>query len=112
MSIHCAKIAIYLSSEKIRYIDLYWNERIDSAVIREDDRLHTILIKPDATLLDALVGLGYKESMKLDFYEPYLTSIRDKKEHLERLLLTLENNRIIITAPRCSFAGKPAMVGW
>ena len=112
MSIHCAKITLYLSAKNIHYIDLYWNERTDSVIIKEDEQTRIILIKQDASLLDALMAIGYNETMMIDFYEPYLTSIRDKKDHLQRILLTLENNRIIISASGCSFAGKPAMIGW
>jgi len=103
---------MYLSADSIRYIDLYWNERTDSVMIKEDERIRVILVKPDACLLDALIALGYKDSMTIDFYEPDLTSFRDKKDHLQRLLLSLEKNRIIISAAGCLFAGKPAMIGW
>jgi hypothetical protein len=108
---HSAKIAIYMS-DTMRYIDLYWNERTDSVVIKEDGHKSVALVKPDATLMDALVALGYNDKMTLDFYEPSFQSLRDKKDHLNSLLLTCYDNRIVLSQVGCCFAGKPAMVGW
>ena len=111
---HAAKIVIYTADDEFRYIDLWWNERTDSAIIKENGRTTTILVKTDATLNDALVALGYDHTMKVEFPRPsiQLASRRDFNDYLNRMLLTCENERIIMSQANCEFAGNPAMVGW
>ena len=102
----CASIAIY-ESEDERVFDLYWDERLDSAIMNRDGSLTTLLVKPDATLKDALDALG---DYHVEIYAPYVRPGRDTREHLESPLLRIRGQRIILCAPGNLYAGAPP--GW
>jgi hypothetical protein len=105
-----AKIAVYTANE-CRYFELFWSNRRDAMIVKEDDKVIMTHHKSEATLRDALQMFGL-DNKNISLWEPNLISQRDINDHLSRVLYTLRSNRIILSQQGCTFAGKPAMIGW
>lgn len=102
----CASIAIY-HPLGVRMFDLHWDERSDSVIMDHDGTRTTLLMKPDATLKDALDALG---TYHVEIHTPSVRTGRDTREHLQSPLLRIRDQRIILCAPGIEYAGTPP--GW
>jgi hypothetical protein len=100
----CSKIAIYNRQGDVRQIHLYWVEKTNKAVSVEDRVARTILMKKNATVLDALQELGYDDKMSLELYAPHHHSLKDL---LEMHLSTAPPHRVVLVPHGIEVAGNP-----
>ena len=100
----CSKIAIYNRQGDVRQIHLYWVEKTDKAVAVEDRVARTILMKKNATVLDALQELGYDDKMSLELYAPHHHALKDL---LEMHLSTAPPHRVVLVPHGIEVAGNP-----
>lgn len=100
----CAKIAIYDRQGDVRQLYLYWVEKTNKVVTVEDGAARTILMKEEATVLDALHEIGYTDKMSLELYAPHYYSI---KELLAMPLSIVPFHRIVLLPKGVEIAGNP-----
>jgi hypothetical protein len=100
----CSKIAIYNRQGDVRQVHLYWVEKTDKTVAMEDGVARTILMKKEATVLEALHEIGYNDKMSLELYAPHYYTL---KELLEMPLSTVPVHRIVLTPHGIEIAGNP-----
>ena len=101
---HCSKIAIYNRQGDVRQLHLYWVEKTNKVVTVEDGAARTILMKEEATLLDAPQELGYNDKMSLELYAPHYYTV---KELLDMPLSSVPPHRIVLLPKGIEIAGNP-----
>lgn len=99
--IHCATIALYTAND-CRTLGLYWSDRQDSIIVKENDQVILTSHCPEADLRQALATFG--TDLDISLWEPHCVSRRDINDHLSRKLYSLRHNRIILSQQGCTFA--------
>jgi len=100
----CSKIAIYNRQGAARQIHLYWVEKTNKAVSVEKGVARTLLMKKEATVLEALQELGYDDKMTLELYAPHHHPL---KELLERSLSNVPQHRVVLVPHGIEVSGNP-----
>jgi arginine decarboxylase-like protein len=100
----CSKIAIYDRQGDVRQLQLFWVEKTNKVVAHEDGQVKTILMKEDATVMDALQELGYNGKMTLEVYAP---NHYKADTLLDTPLSTAPLHRLVMTPAGIEIVGNP-----